>query len=252
MNRRVQFWTGVHHPHNAGKVERAFISINALRRRVGPFPVNCWILDCAGFKTIELHGGYPDAPEVYAAQIRRWSRNGRLIAAVSQDYMCEPFMLAITGLSVSEHQRLTIERYDALLKCDRGGVYLMPVLQGYQPGEYVEHLRMYGPRLASGAWVGVGSVCKRNGDPARIAEVLLAIKKERPDLRLHGFGIKKTALESGLVQSLLCTADSLAWSYAARREGRNANDIGEAIAYAKAIDSLPFQGDFSALMERAL
>lgn len=252
MNRRVQFWTGVHHPHNAGKVERAFISINALRRRVGPFPVNCWILDCAGFKTIELHGGYPDAPEVYAAQIKRWSRNGRLIAAVSQDYMCEPFMLAITGLSVSEHQRLTIERYDALLNCDRGGVYLMPVLQGYQPGEYVEHLRMYGPRLAVGAWVGVGSVCKRNGDPARIAEVLLAIKRERPDLRLHGFGIKKTALESGLVQSLLRTADSMAWSYAARREGRDANDIGEAIAYAKAINALPFQGDFSALMECAL
>lgn len=248
---RVEFWTGVHHPHNAGKVERAFISINALRRRRGAFPVDRWILDCAGFKTIELHGGYPEAAELYAEQIKRWSTNGRLIAAVSQDYMCEPFMLAITGLSVADHQRLTIERYDALLRCDRGGTYLMPVLQGYQPNEYAEHLQMYGARLGPGAWVGVGSVCKRNGDPARIAEVLLTIKKQRPDLRLHGFGIKKTALESGLVQSLLRTADSMAWSYAARREGRDANDIGEAIAYARAIDTLPVQGDFSAMMECA-
>lgn len=251
MRQRLKFWVGVHHPHNAGKVRRAFISRNALKRRKGPFPVWLWIMDSAGFVTIKLHGGYPEEPEIYAAEIKRWSTNGRLIAAVTQDYMCEPEMLAITGMTVREHQRLTIERYDALLRCDRGGVYLMPVLQGYEPDEYVQHLKDYGDRIAPGAWVGVGSVCKRNGNPAKVAAVLLAIKKARPDLRLHGFGIKKTALESGLVRSLLRTADSMAWSLAARLEGRDGNDIGEAIAYAAAIDAMPFQRDFTAIMERA-
>jgi hypothetical protein len=38
-------------------------------------------------------------------------------------------------LTVADHQRLTIERYDALLAEDTG-VYIMPVLQGYSPAEY--------------------------------------------------------------------------------------------------------------------
>ena len=33
----------------------------------------------------ELYGGYPDPVEAYAAQIKRFSKNGRLLAAVSQD-----------------------------------------------------------------------------------------------------------------------------------------------------------------------
>lgn len=192
-------------------------------------------MDSGAFSTILKHGGYPEGPEVYAAQIRRWSRCGRLLAAVTQDFMCEPHMLAITGKTVEEHQRLTAERYDALITCDLGDVYLMPVLQGYTPDDYVRHIRMYGDRLPQGAWVGVGSVCKRNGDPAAIENVLMAIKRERPDLRLHGFGLKLTALASAIVRALLWTADSIAWSYAARREGRNGNSVVEAIAYARRV-----------------
>lgn len=144
-------------------------------------------------------------------------------------------MLDITGLTILDHQRLTIERYDALMACDLGGVYLMPVLQGYTPAEYVQHLEMYGDRLTPGAWVGVGSVCKRNGDPKAIEAVLLAILAVRPDLRIHGFGVKTTALGSELVRALLWTADSMAWSAAARWEGRDANSIHEANAFARKI-----------------
>ena len=143
-------------------------------------------------------------------------------------------MLAITGLTIPEHQRLTIERYDALLACDTG-VYIMPVLQGYAPEDYVSHIRQYGARLAYGAWVGVGSVCKRNGDPRAILDVLIAIKTERPDLRLHGFGLKTIALANGTIRQLLESADSMAWSFAARRGGRNANDYREAAAFRDAV-----------------
>lgn len=80
----------------------------------------------------------------------------------------------------------------------------------------MEHIRQYGARLAEGAWVGVGSVCKRQGDVSAIEEVLIAIHDERPDLRLHGFGVKTTALKSSIVNEHLYTADSMAWSAAAR------------------------------------
>ena len=198
-------------------------------------------MDSGAFSTILTHGGYPNPVREYADQIRRWKGNGKLLAAVSQDYMCEPQMLEITGLSVEDHQRLTIERYDALLEEDTG-VYIMPVLQGYHPGEYIDHLIQYGERLPFGAWVGVGSVCKRNGNVRAIEAVLEAIKRYRPDLRLHGFGLKKTALSSDAVRTYLESADSMAWSFAARMSGRNSNDYKEAIAWTADIFAKPIQG----------
>jgi len=237
----MRFFVGVHHSHIAGQFESAFISINALRRRKGNFAVGDWILDSGAFSTILRHGGFPEPPEIYAQHIRRWSRNGNLLAAVAQDYMCEADMLERTGLTVADHQRLTIERYDALLRCDTGGVYIMPVLQGYAPEEYVAHLHAYGDRLAYGAWVGVGSVCKRNRNAGTIETVLRAIAAVRPDLRLHGFGIKLTALRSGVVRHLLHSADSMAWSYAARKQGRNGNDPREAHRFVHHITTMPVQ-----------
>ncbi len=87
---------GLHQPSDAKHVDAAFISVNRLRRRKSAFAVGDWIMDSGAFTTILAHGGYPDPPEVYAAEIKRWSRNGTLLAAVAQDYMCEPHMLART------------------------------------------------------------------------------------------------------------------------------------------------------------
>lgn len=188
-------------------------------------------MDSGAFSTVFKHGGYPEPVEAYAAQIKRWAANGTLLAAVAQDYMCEPHILEKTGLTIADHQRLTIERYDALLACDIGGVSIMPVLQGYDPTDYVRHIEMYGARLKQGMWVGVGSVCKRNGDPRAIARVLLMIRQARGDLRLHGFGVKLTALSSPIIAAMLHTADSMAWSTNARKNGRNANDWREAKAW---------------------
>lgn len=220
---------GLHHPSDAKHFDDAFISVNTIRNRKGPFPVRDWIMDSGAFTTIMKHGGYPQPVSEYAEQIRRWKANGNLLAAVSQDYMCEKHMLERTGLTIAEHQRLTIERYDALVAEDTG-VYIMPVLQGYSPAEYKAHIRAYGERLKPGALVGVGSVCKRNSNVMAIWMVLDAIKDKdmRPDLRLHGFGLKTTSLSEPIIRDLLYSADSMAWSFAARREGRNANDWREA------------------------
>lgn len=232
----MKFFVGLPKPANARQFERAFISVNALRERKGPFEANDWIMDSGAFSTIAQHGGYPYPVEEYAEQISRWKTCGNLLAAVSQDYMCEAVMLAKTGLSVAEHQRLTIERYDALLSLVPD-VYVMPVLQGYAPREYVEHLKAYGERIGNGAWVGVGSVCKRNANPMAIFMVLDWIKELRPDLRLHGFGVKTTSLKSAFIRDLLHSADSMAWSFAARKQGRNQNDWREAKEFARVIDS---------------
>lgn len=237
------FYVGLHHPGDGKHFERAFISVNAVRTRKASVGAASWIMDSGAFTELSTHGHYRHSVEQYATVIKRWSADPTLIAAVAQDYMCEPFILAKTGLSIADHQRLTIERYDALVALNPG-VYIMPVLQGYAPEDYVSHIRQYGDRLAYGAYVGVGSVCKRNGDPAAIEAVLLAIKQERPDLKLHGFGIKLAALGSGVVRDCLESADSLAWSFAARIQGRNGNDWREAAAYVKRVESQPVQFGF--------
>lgn len=239
----MRFFTGLHQPCDARHFDASFISVNRLRGRKKPLQLGDWIMDSGAFTEVSRHGGYRHGVSEYAAEIRRWAENGsgRLLAAVAQDFMCEPFIVQRTGLSVQRHQELTIERYDALLREGTAGVYIMPVLQGFEPGDYVRHIGMYGDRLAGGAWVGVGSVCKRNGDPRQVAAVLMAVRGARPDLKLHGFGLKKTALADSLVRSMLHTADSMAWSFAARRQGRNGNDWREAQAYAAAVEAMPVQ-----------
>ena len=171
----------------------------------------------------------------YAAEIRRLAGIVSIEIAVAQDYMCEAFILARTGLDIPTHQALTIERYDALLAEDLP-IPIMPVLQGYAPSDYLAHLAAYGERLTPGMRVGVGSVCKRNSDPQEVFMVLNAIAARRPDLRLHGFGLKKTALANQGVRGLLFSADSMAWSYNARRNGLNRNAVGPALAYAAAVE----------------
>lgn len=240
----MKFFVGMHHPHNAHRVPAAFVSINALAHRKGPFkaPADGWILDSGAFTKVNKFGGYPEPASAYALQIMHWAATvPGLQAAVAQDFMCEPVVLARTGLTVPEHQRLTIERYDELvltLQLFDASTYIMPVLQGWLPGDYAAHLRAYGARLAQGAWVGVGSVCKRQGDPTLILAVLQAIKAVRPDLRLHGFGVKLTALKHPEVRALLHTADSMAWSFSARKQGRDANDPQEALDFWRKVSAL--------------
>jgi len=236
QNENFTFYIGLHQPSDAKHFARCCIHIERLATRQKPLGCQELLIDSQAFMKLRLHGGYPDTPEAYACKVARAAQLAEHVTAVTEDYMCEPFMLAKTGLTTADHQRLTIERYDAIRAALDSNIYLMPVLQGYHPREYVQHLRDYGTRLPPGAWVGVGSICKRNTDPAAIRAVLLAIKAERPDLRLHAFGIKTTALASPTVRQLLASADSLAWSYHARRNGRNANDWREAAQFAGRVD----------------
>lgn len=234
------FFTGIPEPAWADRFDLAFISVNRLARRKAPFRANRWIMDSGAFTEISRHGHYRNSPEAYVAEAAKWKNCGRLEAIVTQDYMCEPFILEKTGLTVDDHQRLTVERYDRILAAATPhAMRVMPVLQGWTPADYVTHLELYGDRLATGMWVGVGSVCKRNARPESVLEILEAIKERRPDLRLHGFGLKVTALADERIVALLESADSMAWSFSARKQGRDQNHPREAEAFCLKITGAP-------------
>lgn len=239
----MQFYTGWHQPvagpSGCANFSHTMISVNRLVNRRSPFPVQDWILDSGAFSRIASGKGHLSV-YIYASQIMHWADNGTLECAVAQDYACDDRSLAATGLSVAEHQALTIERYDQLklqlARLSDRHPYVMPVLQGQTPGDYLDHLVQYESRLGPNAWVGVGSLCKRSASPTQVAQVLLAIHAVRPDLRLHGFGIKARALASPLVWDLLHSADSMAAIFCGPWRGTGTqNDPLTALTYAAKI-----------------
>jgi hypothetical protein len=65
--------------------------------------------------------------------------------------------------------------------------------------------------------------------------VLRAIKIKRSDLRLHGFGLKLTALGNFSVRDNLESSDSMAWSFGAWKAGGNPNSWEEVMRYCRRV-----------------
>ena len=186
------------------------VSVNRLARRKSPFSAQRWVLDSGAFTRITSGIGHLAVSE-YVAYIQAFKLCGQLEAVVSQDYMCEPVALAATGRDVIDHQGMTTARYLALK--EQSPVPVIPVVQGWTVEEYQQHAASLSPYVPENAWVGVGSVCKRQGNPDGLASILEAIHQVRPDWKLHGFGVKMTALASARCWRLLHSLDSAAWSY---------------------------------------
>jgi hypothetical protein len=125
-------------------------------------------------------------------------------------------MLARTGKSIDEHQALTTESLLAL-RAAAPEVPWLPVLQGWAVEDYVRHARRYeqeGVSLAGEARVGVGSVCRRQAT-RQAADIFVTLSSA--GLRLHAFGVKLTGLRR--FGASLESADSMAWSFQARKQG---------------------------------
>jgi hypothetical protein len=172
-----------------------------------------WALDSGSFTELQLHGGWTLSAREYAREVRRYRQFGKLEWAAPQDWMCEPFMLERTGLSVREHQERTVTNYLDLRSID-SGLPIVPVLQGFTRDDYLRCADMYtaaGVDLEEEKTVGLGSVCRRQAE-----DEILEIVQSFPSLKLHGFGVKTTGLRK--YGHLLTSADSMAWSFRARRD----------------------------------
>ena len=242
------FFTGIQNISHASKVDYSFISINRLvgvRKRKSDFVARTWIMDSGAFSQVAKCGDHSLTAKEYAEHIKRWSRCGILVRAVAQDYMCEDFILEKLGRTVEEHQEMTIRNYLDLIQemkdCD---VPILPVLQGYEPEEYAKHVHDYGSLLKPNAWVGVGSICKRNSNPESIIDVLNAILEIRSDLRLHGFGIKKTCLQDSAIRDRLFSADSMSWIYDLWKANQKNYELSGALKFKNRIETMSVQTNF--------
>jgi hypothetical protein len=220
------FYLGTHIPSWLGRdglpVDLAlFVSHRRLagRKKLPRARVH-WALDSGGFSELSLHGQWVTTAREYVTAVRRYDDEiGNLGWAAPMDWMCEPVMLAKTGLTIAEHQRRTVDNFRQLsdLWGDDGDNPFMPVLQGWERDDYLRCWDRYdaaGINLADYPVVGVGSVCRRQAT-SEIGEIMSALRALDDDLPVHGFGVKKLGLER--YGHLLNTADSMAWSFDARR-----------------------------------
>ena len=194
-------------------------------RRKFPRARGVWALDSGGFTELSTYGRWTITVEQYITEVRRYVEwIGNLQWAAQMDFMCEPWILQKTGMTVAEHQRLTLENY-LELRSRAPDLPFIPVLQGWSIVDYWRHeeqFRKAGVGLASLPLVGVGSVCRRQGTTAAGA-LMATLASSR--LRLHCFGMKVTGLR--LSAGYVVSADSLAWSYAARRRPPLPECLGE-------------------------
>lgn len=192
------------------------------RRRIAhyktlPRALGRWAIDSGGFTELSMYGRWTISAAAYAAELSRLvGECGKVDWAAPQDWMCEPEVLRKTGLTVVKHQENTIDNF-VDLRSRNIGAHVIPVIQGWEPREYAQHVAAYASRginLFSEPLVGIGTVCRRQ----HTQDICSLIANELSGLRLHGFGFKLTGLKQ--VGRFLASADSMAWSYQARRAAR--------------------------------
>lgn len=193
------------------------------RKRLQPVLTD-WALDSGAFTELLLNGRWTVSPRDYADLCLRLRDGcGRMDFCSIQDWMCEPQIIEGgrisgrlapgTGLTLREHQQRTVESY-FVLKGLEPDLPFLPVLQGFTEDEYLDCIYLYqqaGLNLC-GQWVGIGSVCRRQATN-EIASVLTTLYEV--GLKSHGFGVKVQGLEKAA--KYLHSADSMAWSFGARK-----------------------------------
>lgn len=216
------FYLGTHMPqHLASAGVPLFVSHRRLvGRKTLPRAAAEYAIDSGAYTELLLHGEWRVSPKTYVADIKRFdSEIGRMAWCAPQDWACESTVLAATGLSVEEHQRRTVANFIELQMIwgDERDCPVMPVLQGFDQSSYLRCMDLYakaGIDLKDYPLVGVGSVCRREAT-AEIDGVISALLRQDPGLPLHTFG----AAGGGIARygHKIASADSLSWSYAARR-----------------------------------
>jgi len=176
-------------------------------------------LDSAGFVASRAYGGFPWSVAAYMDLARAFPF--RRIASL--DYCTEAEIAGDREEVLDRVSRTIRANRDCLAQAaDRGIVdRFMPVIQGRSRDDYERCVDALWSAMAPGAIIGVGSMCRRaiTGPEGLVATFEHLDRILPQEVRLHGFGVKGTALP--YLKPLghrIASIDSQAYGVAARRE----------------------------------
>ena len=189
---------------------RVMLSYNMLRKLKAPWNIGIpFMMDSGAFAVILKYGKYPYSPEAYALGIEKWHPD----IAWTMDYPCESSARKEGGYDVKRSQEMTIDNQIRLLDLNAN---TQMVVQGWTVQDYLENLDRIKDQGLLTEHLGIGSVCRR-GQNKEIARIVRAIHNSVPSwVKLHGFGIKVSALKETDARFLLHSADSESWDYERR------------------------------------
>lgn len=191
------------------------LSYARLVERAAPLPTSNvpWFLDSGVFTSRPDRLNTPTW--AWTAQ-RLAAEAGSLVAVSTLDWLCTPSALAHSGLSVEQAQQRTCRSFVELRET-ASELPWVPTLQGWTADDYSRHVEMYERswrvQLDVEHLVGVGSIAVRQ-HTSTARSIIEAIRRAGVE-RLHVFGAKRSGLAAW--GASVSSADSMAWSYAARR-----------------------------------
>jgi hypothetical protein len=176
-------------------------------------------LDSAGYVAMSLYRGIPWTVATYVELAAAYPF--RRVASL--DYCVEAEITRDREEVLDRISRTIRVNRDCRQQFDDAGIgsRLMPVIQGRLPADYERCIDGLWPTLPPGTIVGVGSMCRRHvAGPEGLVAVFEHLDRVLPTgVRLHGFGVKGTALRflRGL-EHRIASIDSQAYGVAARRD----------------------------------
>lgn len=178
-------------------------------------------MDSGAFTQLKKYGDFKLCVDEYLDIVNKFNP----LFYVSQDYLVER---TDSPNTVQTKQENTVNRFISLWARKQN---VIPVIHGSSVEQYRNHLKMY--QFPQGEYIGVGSLVGQK--ISFKVNVFNMLKEERPDLLLHGFGFKQQELCNSTLRSMVYSADSMAWSFIARRKGQDPNDPKEAKNFEKQI-----------------
>lgn len=176
-------------------------------------------VDSSGYVAQVLRGGYEWSPESYVGDLCTHPAISRFAA---MDLAVEP-EIARDRETRRERIARTVGYFYACLSAARAhGIShkLMPVLQGWEPEDYLRCADEILPAVPDGTVIGIGSTCRRamNG-PAGVLAILDQLDRHLPrGIRFHLFGVKSNAAEAAAaLGGRVASIDSQAYGVRARQ-----------------------------------
>jgi len=171
------------------------------------------ILDSGGYSFFSRWGDYPFSISSYVDLANILKDMYPLERVATLDYPCEPKINRINDLQTNEERiRATVNMAGGCIDEDKTLPWL-PVIQGYTINEYLYCLDLYADIGITSDYWAIGSICSRKGNLLELRNLIVTIRDQFDNEKLHAFGLGIPFLKDPQIFQAIYSSDSSAWNW---------------------------------------